>query len=337
MSKIIIGIHGLGNKVPGPVLEDWWRQSIQEGLRNSGNPRPSLKIKLVYWADRLYDTPMDPNETNEDAPFFVSDPYVPARPSPKKDPEGVSAKLLAYLEKQIQKVYLNKDLSINYMSITDLFIRHFFRDLDIYYSKTCLTDKNIEAPAKDVIRELLGRVLKKYRRNKILLIAHSMGSIVAFDTLTWEVPHIKIDTLVTIGSPLGLPAVMVKILAEQQIDYKKDLKIKTPENIKKNWYNFFDPDDRVSLKRELADDYVENTHHVRPIDQSVFNDYEYNGKTSAHQAYGYLRTPQTAQVITDFLNRGMPRAWIWFSNKINRWLQNRRADNEIMDRGGDEK
>jgi len=264
---------------------------------------------------------MNPEETDEDPPLYVSDPYVPAKPAKEKESSGVSSKLLGYLEKQIQKVYLNKDLSINYTAITDLFIHHFFRDLDVYYCKTCLKDKKTEAPAKDVIRELLGRVLKKYQRKKILLIAHSMGSIVAFDTLTWEVPQIKIDTLVTIGSPLGLPAVMVKILAEKQIDFKKDFKIKTPENIKKNWYNFFDPDDRVSLKRELVNDYMENAHHVRPIDESVFNNYEYNGKTSAHQAYGYLRTPQIAQVITDFLNRGRPRVWVWLVKQFNKRIQ----------------
>jgi hypothetical protein len=321
VSKIIIGIHGLGNKASKAVLEDWWRKAILEGLNKSGHPRPFLKFKLVYWADLLYDTPLDPDETDEHAPFYVSDPYVPAKEIKQKKPEGLSTKLIGYLEKQLQKVYLNKDLSINYTSITDLFIRRFFRDLDIYYCKTCLSDKKSEAPAKDVIREMLARVLTKYRRKNILLIAHSMGSIVAFDTLTWVVPHIKIDTLVTIGSPLGLPAVMVKILAEQQIDFKKDFKIKTPENIKKNWYNFFDPDDRVSFKRELANDYLENARHIRPIDQSIDNGYEYNGKTNPHQAYGYLRTHQLAKVITDFLNRGKPRPWIWLSDKVNRQAQ----------------
>jgi hypothetical protein len=185
------------------------------------------------------------------------------------------------------------------------------------------------------MRKLLGRILKKYQRKDILLIAHSMGSIIAFDTLTTgATPHIQIDTFVTIGSPLGLPAVMVKILAEQQIDFKKELKIKTPDNIKRNWYNFFDPDDRVSLNRKLAKDYMENSRHIRPIDQSVYNDYEYKGKANPHQAYGYLRTPQLTQVITEFLDHGKPRAWIWVNDKMNKWIQKRLDKKQRPNSGG---
>jgi len=32
-SKIIIGIHGLGNKPPKTILEKWWRQAIEDGLK----------------------------------------------------------------------------------------------------------------------------------------------------------------------------------------------------------------------------------------------------------------------------------------------------------------
>jgi hypothetical protein len=321
MSKIIIGIHGLGNKPPKEILENWWREAILEGLKAHGHPRPFLKFELVYWADALYDFPLDPREKEKNAPRFIDDPYVPAKKIKKKSPRGLSARLFAYLEKQIEKVYLNKDLSINYTSITDLFIRHFFKDLDIYYYKSCLTKEQSEIPAKNIIRERLAGALRNHRRKNILLIAHSMGSIITFDTLTGSVPPIKIDTLVTIGSPLGLPAVMVKILAEQQIDYKNELKIKTPENIKTRWHNLFDPDDRVALKRSLANDYMANARHVRPVDESVYNDYEYDGKLNPHQAYGYLRTPQLARLVTDFLNQGRPRIWIRLSEKINKRIQ----------------
>jgi hypothetical protein len=338
VSKIIIGIHGLGNKVSDVVLENWWRTAIQEGLRASGHPRPRLKFKLVYWADILHETPLDPEETDEDSPLFVKDPYVPLKEIHKREPRGLSEKLIGYLEKQIQKGYLNKDLSINYTSITDLIIHHFFRDLDVYYCKTCVTHDKSEAPAKDVIRKQFGQVLKKNQRKDILLIAHSMGSIIAFDTLTTgAIPDINIDTFVTIGSPLGLPAVMVKILAEQQIDYKKDLKIKTPENITKNWYNFFDPDDRVSLNRELAANYMENSRHIRPIDQVVHNDYGYKGKTNPHQAYGYLRTPQLTQVIHDFLSQGKPWPWVWLNDKANKWIQKRLDKKMRQNSGGEQK
>ena len=114
-------------------------------------------------------------------------------------------------------------------------------------------------------------------------------------------------------------------------------KIKTPENIIKNWYNFYDSDDRVSLNRELAANYVESSRHIRPIDHTIYNDYEYKGKTNPHQAYGYLRTPQLAQVIHDFLSHGRPRAWIWLNDKMNKWLQKRLDKKQRHNTGGEHK
>ena len=53
MAKIIIGIHGLANKMPKATLEDWWKKSIREGLRNIGYTG-WFEFKMVFWADKLY-------------------------------------------------------------------------------------------------------------------------------------------------------------------------------------------------------------------------------------------------------------------------------------------
>lgn len=322
MSKLILGIHGLGNKAPKEVLEKWWLEAILEGLKRSRHPRPLLKFKLIYWADLLYEEPLDPGETDEDDPLYLANPYVPAIEHEHKDThEGLSSRILGFIEKQAERVYLNRDAPANYSALIDLFIRYFFKDLDTYYTKSCLGEENLHRPAKVVIRDLLARALRDHRRKDTMLIAHSMGSIIAFDTLTYATPDIKIDTFVTIGSPLGLPAVMSKILTEQGLDYKDDLMIQTPENLRRVWYNFFDPEDRVSMKCKLKGDYAGNSRKVAPIDQAVINDYEYNGRSNPHQAFGYLRTQQVARAITEFLDHGKPRVWIWFSNIINKRIQ----------------
>ena len=43
-----------------------------------------------------------------------------------------------------------------------------------------------------------------------------MGSIVAYDVMTQYAPDVSIDTFVTIGSPLGLPIIKSKIVAERK-------------------------------------------------------------------------------------------------------------------------
>ncbi|MCP4665663.1 MAG: hypothetical protein GY849_04775 [Deltaproteobacteria bacterium] len=320
MSKIVIGIHGLGNKPSRKVLHDWWRKAILEGLKAIGHPRPLLKFELVYWANFLYEKPLDPNEKDEDHPLFVEDPYTPANRAGKERPRKLSEKILGYLKKQLDKVYLNKDLSINYTVISDLIIRHYFRDLDIYYSKTCFDKTKSECRAKDVIREELAQALKKHRKRDVLLIAHSMGSVIAYDVLSMSPPDIKAYTWVTIGSPLGLPAVMIKILTEQDIDYKKELKVRTPDSVVESWYNFSDLEDKVALDIKLRDNYQENSNHVRPIDAIVTNDYEYKGHKNPHKAYGYLRTPQLAEVVRAFMDHGRPGVVVRLTDLVNRSL-----------------
>jgi uncharacterized protein YbaR (Trm112 family) len=60
------------------------------------------------------------------------------------------------------------------------------------------------------IRELLKQALRPMLANndKVLVIGHSLGSVIAYDTL-WELSHLeqlpgKIDLFLTIGSPLGM-------------------------------------------------------------------------------------------------------------------------------------
>jgi len=317
MSKVIIGIHGMGNKPTKELLGKWWQDALEEGLRAIGHPRRLSQFTLVYWANLLHPRPLDPEVRDKKNPLYLDSPYIPAGKATEKKP-NIRKRVLDYIERQLYKIILNKDLSINYASVTDLVLRRYFRDLGIYYSKQCL-DRQKEAmcPVQDVMRGELASVLRKYRKKDILLIAHSMGSIIAYDVLTQSVPDIPLHTLVTMGSPLGVPAVMLKILSEQRKKPQKHITVKTPENIVGTWYNFSDPRDKVATDYNLSDDYKENSRHVRAIDVIVHNDYEYEGKQNPHSVYGYLRTPEMARAVYNFLHYRKPKPLVWLSDTIN--------------------
>jgi hypothetical protein len=318
MAKIILGIHGLGNKPPKRLLARWWRAALEEGLSTIGHPRRLFQFRLVYWADFLHPEPLDPEVRDAKDPRYLDSPYIPSRLVDGKRRKKISKRVLDYLERQLYKIMLKEDLSINYAAVTDLIIRRYFADLDIYYSKQCRDRKNNICQARDAIRGDLARVLRKYRKKDILLIAHSMGSIIAYDVLTQSTPDIRIRTLVTMGSPLGLPVVMLKILSEQRKKPQKHLTVRTPENIRDAWYNLSDPQDKVATKYNLSEDYESNSRHISAIDIVVHNDYEYNGMPNPHCIYGYLRTEEMANVIFNFLHRGHPKTRIWLSDRINR-------------------
>lgn len=318
MAKIILGIHGLGNKPPKKFLARWWRAALEEGLSAIGHPRRLFQFRLVYWADFLHPVPLDPEVKDKKDPLYLDTPYIPSRLVAGTRPQKISKRVLDYVERQLYKIILKEDFSIDYAAVTNLIIRRYFADLDIYYSRQCRDRKNNICQARDAIRSDLARVLRKYRRKDILLIAHSMGSIIAYDVLTQSVPDIRIHTLVTMGSPLGLPVVMLKILSEQRKKPQKHLIARTPENIMEAWYNFSDPQDKVATKYNLSEDYEANSRHISAIDIVVHNDYGYGGEPNPHCIYGYLRTEEMAHVIYNFLHHGKPKARIWLSDRINR-------------------
>ena len=248
----------------------------------------------------LHPQSLIPKEKDEKSPLHLSAPYRPAKDFLKKESSPLRKKILDALEKQMDRIFLNDDLSINFEHITDHILRRYFEDLATYYSATIEDNQNNEFLVKDLIRTELAKVLHKHRKKKILLIAHSMGSIIAYDVLTQVVPDIEIDTLVTIGSPLGIPIIIRKILAEQGYP-TLEMKPTTPDNVVHAWYNFSDLQDKVVLDYNLSNDYQTNSRGIGPVDKVVYNNYENKGERYPHKSYGYLRTSEMADVIHGFL------------------------------------
>ena len=317
MRKIIIGIHGLGNKPPEDLLKVWWKNSIREGLKTIGLPRLLFKFELVYWANFCHFQGLNPRETDKKSPYYIEDPYIPSKDVRKGEVSKMREKVLTYIDRQLNKLFLNKDMSINYSSISDFIIHHFFCDLESYYSKKCLDENNEEKPVKEVIRNQLAKVLKKYRRREILLIAHSMGTIISYDVLSHCIPKVKIDTFITIGSPLGIPIVTSKIIHEQRELSDENITVpKIPENIKRNWYNFSDLRDKVAIYYRLSDNFEPNSKNIKTIDKIIYNNFEKN----PHKSYGYLRAPEVAEVVHEFLTYRKTRFSLWITGKIDKFL-----------------
>jgi hypothetical protein len=308
MGRIIIGIHGLGNKPPRPLMERWWIKSMYEGLSDLKAGSIYFKFVMAYWADILYDKPLNPLESNEKSPYFLEDPYTPRQKYiPEPTPE-LRKKINDYIEKQLEHLMLNKDFSINFSRISDLIIRHYFKDLDRYYA--------IDTTVRHAIRKRLSDLLHIHRHDTTMIIAHSMGSIIAFDVLLQLPPEISIDTLITIGSPLGIAVIKGKMMAEKRAVDPNVKEIITPDSIRNRWINLADIEDKVALDYDLSDDYLPNKFGVKPAYQIVVNDYYQRNKRNPHKAYGYLRTPQLAAVLNDFITSGRKGFIIWW---LKRW------------------
>jgi hypothetical protein len=78
--QIILGIHGMGNKPPKDTLTLWWLNSMREGLARIGKKRLNIPFELAYWADVLYDKPLDPSITDPAHALFNPEPYTEVKP-----------------------------------------------------------------------------------------------------------------------------------------------------------------------------------------------------------------------------------------------------------------
>ena len=301
MKQVIIGIHGLGNKPPKLVLQDWWLKSIKEGLDRINKERLSIPFELVYWADITNSKPYDLSIKDKENPLYIEEVYKKGNPNKVKNHSSIKIKILKYIEEQMDKVFLNDDLSINFKDVTDKLIHHYFKELETYYREDCKSMVNPECNAKSEIQDRLKGLLNKYKGYQILLIAHSMGTIVAFDVLS-DLENVKpIDTFITIGSPLGVPVIVGRIFAEQKDKNAHIKKPTTPDNILNCWHNMSDIEDKVALDHTLGDDFEANKYGVSAIDITVVNDYEINNEENHHKSFGYLRTPEMANAIHNFL------------------------------------
>ncbi len=307
MAKVIIGIHGLGNKPAKEILRDWWLRSIREGLARAGYRGKLPEFELVYWADIPHEKPQDLSLTDKEDPLYVEEKYAPSPPDFIATEHAIRKKVIDFIKSEMDKIFLNEDYSINYSFITDVILHRFFRDLESYYSGN-YSDNSPSLPnhtptIRDRIRERAGTVLQEHKNDEILFIAHSMGTIIAYDVLTLLLPDLPVSTFITIGSPLGLPIVKSKIAYENRHLLKDFRKLKTPPGVMK-WYNFSDIEDYVAINYDLADDFSANERGVIVRDFIVNNDYRINDHKNPHKSFGYLRTPELASVIREFLLAG---------------------------------
>ena len=303
MKKVIIGIHGLGNKPETALLHEWWLKAIHEGLERIGKPRKEIPFKMVYWADVSDSEPLDPDITDPANPLFLKEPYTAgsAAPLPIKR-RKLRMHVLQFIEKHIDRLFLNKNLTEKFPGASAKIIENYFAELNTYYTHECISLKNEDCSAKTAIRERLLNILEEYAGYKILLIAHSMGSIIAFDVLSDPSVDFPINTFVTMGSPLGMPPIVVRNFEAQKAILPPLKKPEAPHCITARWYNLSDRRDSIALDHTLRDDYGPNSRGVIALDLLSKNDYIVAGAANPHKSFGYLRARQTAGIIDLFLS-----------------------------------
>lgn len=153
----------------------------------------------------------------------------------------------------------------------------FCREADTYVS-----DPASQRRAR--VRDELTRVLEL--RHARVLIAHSLGSVVAYEAL-WHRPF-ELDLLITLGSPLGMPGVIHERLSLGEGN--EGAKGKRPPGVRR-WVNIADIGDIVAIPRDLPGCFPGiDVHHEVSL-----------GAVVSHKATRYLARPEVADEVAPYL------------------------------------
>ena len=227
----LLGVHGVGNFQPGldpsaaaERLAKWWVSALHKGYAFE---RADLVVDIAYYAHRLVSTLPQGNDD-------------PDRMDPLIQHDILSwAKLLGVPDETAQgKLTIPAREAINWVArrfgldhrIIRIFVAAFFKELHTYFR----VPEQRDAAITDV-----GHAIE--RTHPHVIIAHSLGSVVAYEAL-WARPHPDIKLLLTLGSPLAMPDIVYPRLQTEGENKAR------PPGVTR-WINISDPGDIIAIPR----------------------------------------------------------------------------------------
>ncbi len=178
--------------------------------------------------------------------------------------------------------------------LPDPAVKSTIQETERYFSNFGGIGGRVREKLKAPLREMLAR------GERILLIGHSMGSVIAYDAL-WELWHIEgrrehIDALLSLGSPLGMHFTQRRLQGARERGARR-----YPGNIRR-WFNIAAEGDLAALDPTVADDFAPmltygQIEKIVDIDSGIFNYFRNDEGLNVHRSYGYLVNPRVGEVI----------------------------------------
>lgn len=261
----LLGIHGINQSevTPTAVTEEW-TLAVRQAMHSVNESRfADVELPVVYYAD-LYSaggvaqgiSQLDPRSQ-----ALLREWAQTVFPSAAQGPvEYWIGQLAAAISERLDRV---PPWLVERLMLTGA------RDASDYFSQPLL-HRAIQLRLAEAIVDTRPRVL----------IAHSLGSVVAWETLTAH-PELQVELLVTLGSPLGTPGVILPRLEPQPV-----IGLTRPPGVGR-WVNVYHPGDLVAAVGSLRPSFPE-------VDDEFQIDVEMK---DCHHARSYLRSTVVADVV----------------------------------------
>lgn len=307
MSKSIIFVHGRHFKPAKSDLWASWRRALAHGITRD---RPGMlnsfreaSKELVYFGDisnaflrsrgDSYDGVADAlsrRKTLTDLQAYGTNEFTKARYN--KLPGKASYKeFLADVGASV----------LGPLHLTEGLVSAVAPDIREYWNFDSEFGSNVRATMIDPLKRAMNR------GDRILIISHSLGTMISYDTL-WKFCRTaeyrpkytkkKIHTWVTLGSPLGDETVKRNLKGAHADGARK-----YPDNVL-HWHNVAAEDDFISHDSKIGNDYrrMKKLGLVRSItDHKIYNLAVRRGSSNPHHGVGYLAHPKVVKIVTDWL------------------------------------
>lgn len=284
-NDLVICIHGINTRTADPTaLESAWEDAI---IESSGVKVPREKIHFVYWGDLA--------EAHEKRHCILGDSQIKAEMLKFRDDVIVDAVqsgrngATRVQKKNWTACVSSRQDALGLFEALDLPLKKALHQLahDAYLYFYI-------QPFALAVRDLLRSVIAANQGAKILLMGHSLGSVICYDVLRANEVCLKINDLITFGSPLGLGFVQPKLHEPKRRRF--------PTNILGSWTNISDPIDLVATDHELADNFKKAG--VKAVqDLSVRNTaVDDLGNRVPHSSLGYIRAEGFGNRVREILS-----------------------------------
>lgn len=283
---LVVAVHGIAQQNKGPnVLAAEWGPALRDGVALAGIRLEENALGCAFYGGLF--RPAGQVRSVSDANHRVSDLTKDERElllllwkeAARVEPDRVvvpEASLRAATPGSVQLALRVLARSRFFVALAERALIGALKQVRLY-----LKDPAIRVAARAAVD---GAVDADTR----VLVAHSLGSVVAFEALhqygatpRWA----NVRTLVTLGSPLGIPNLIFDALAPAPVGGRAAW----PRPIER-WTNISDDGDVVALAKKLAPLFGEALVDVRVV----------NGAT-AHDVMPYLTAPETGKAIADGL------------------------------------
>jgi hypothetical protein len=272
-------VHGISNLRAGKSsqqaadeLAQLWRPRLQAGLAAAGlTDVETLDLYVAYYADKVVrpdaqDSPQALEELSDGEQAVVA-VWLAALETPT--PSDLQGHATMPIRQMLDWVARRRRIDPTVLfRLAVALAREAHRYLHI-------------PECREAARTIVAQVIQDHRPS--IVLAHSLGSVVAYEVLHHS--GLKVDCLVTLGSPLGLPGAVFDLLEPQPVDRLGN----KPPGVGQ-WINIADVGDLVAVPRRLGDRFPVDQHTEVTI-----------GALDFHTMGSYLSSGHTLSALEPFL------------------------------------